>query len=192
MAKSKKSATKPSKKKVKLKSSVKVKTTPKKAAPKKAMSKKTVSKKATPKKVTPKKATSKASKKPITKNSKSPAKTKAVASVKASGSASKLKFQQFFTPIEDRVVVEFSAPAEKTAGGLYIPQTVTDRPNQGLVVAVGIGCLDKKGRRKNLDVKVGETVLFSNYAGSKMELNGHEYLILREGDILGIVDVKAN
>ncbi len=98
--------------------------------------------------------------------------------------ASSLKFD--FQPLDDRILVEREAESTMTAGGLYIPDTVTERPTKGVVKAVGRGHQDKKGRIRPLDVKVGDTVLFTTYAGSEVEFAGGTYLILRETDLLGV------
>jgi chaperonin GroES len=90
-------------------------------------------------------------------------------------------------PLDDRVVVEPLEAEEKTSGGILLPDTAKQKPQQGKVVAVGPGKLSDKGDRIALGVKVGDTVLFGKYSGSDVEVNGTEYKILREGDILGKV-----
>ncbi len=91
------------------------------------------------------------------------------------------------TPLEDRVVVMVHGPAEKTAGGIIIPGTVSERPNQGKILAVGRGRRNKKGHVRPLDVSVGQDILFPQFAGTPIQLDGEEYLILREEEVLGIV-----
>jgi chaperonin GroES len=88
-------------------------------------------------------------------------------------------------PLDDRVVVEPLDAEEKTAGGILLPDTAKQKPQQGKVVAVGPGKLSDEGTRLALAVKVGDTVLFGKYGGSDVEVNGKEYKILRESEILG-------
>lgn len=90
-------------------------------------------------------------------------------------------------PLEDRLLVSVEGPSETTAGGIIIPGTVSERPNRGRVLASGRGRRNKKGSVRPLDVSVGDTVLFSSYAGTKVEIGGEELLILREEDVLAIV-----
>ncbi len=91
-------------------------------------------------------------------------------------------------PLHDRVLVKRSEGEEKTKGGLYIPTTAKEKPAQGEVVAVGPGKLDENGERIPLQIKVGDTVLFGKYAGTDIKVDGVEHLILREDDILGVVE----
>jgi len=90
-------------------------------------------------------------------------------------------------PIGDRIIVRREAAEEKTSGGILLPDTAKQKPQQGKVIAVGPGKPTDKGDRLPLGVKVGDTVLFGKYSGSDVEVNGTEYKILREGDILGKV-----
>jgi chaperonin GroES len=92
-----------------------------------------------------------------------------------------------FKPLRDRVFVKFSEEEEKTAGGLYIPDTAKEKPQRGIIVAVGPGKVTDDGKRQPVDVKVGDTVLFDKYSGSKIRLDDEDYLIIREEDILGII-----
>jgi chaperonin GroES len=87
-------------------------------------------------------------------------------------------------PLDDRVVVEPLDAEEKTAGGILLPDTAKQKPQQGRVIAVGPGKLSDKGTRTAVGVKVGDTVLFGKYGGSDVEVAGTELKILREGDIL--------
>lgn len=87
-------------------------------------------------------------------------------------------------PLDDRVVVEPLEAEEKTSGGILLPDTAKQKPQQGKVVAVGPGRLSDKGERAALSVKVGDTVLFGKYSGSDVEVSGRELKILRESDIL--------
>lgn len=93
----------------------------------------------------------------------------------------------FITPLDDRILVEVEV-LTKTAGGLFIPSTATDRPQQGKVIAVGRGHRDKKGRLRPMDVSLGDVVMFTQYGGVNMTLKDKEVLILRESDILGILE----
>jgi chaperonin GroES len=88
-------------------------------------------------------------------------------------------------PLDDRVVIESLDAEETTAGGIILPDTAKQKPQQGKVIAVGPGKLNDKGTRMALAVKVGDTVLFGKYSGSDVEVNGKEYKILRENEILG-------
>jgi chaperonin GroES len=93
-----------------------------------------------------------------------------------------------FKPLRDRVLVKYSEEAEKTAGGLYIPDSAKEKPQKGEVVAVGSGRVTDDGKLQPMSVKVGDTVLFDKYSGSKVTMDDVEYLIIREEDILGIVE----
>jgi chaperonin GroES len=90
-------------------------------------------------------------------------------------------------PLADRVVVKPLEEAEQMRGGLYIPDTAKEKPSQGEVVAVGPGKLSDEGTRLEMDVSVGDKVLYGKYSGTDVTLDGAEYLILRESDILAIV-----
>ena len=87
-------------------------------------------------------------------------------------------------PLDDRVVVEAADAEEKTAGGILLPDTAKQKPQQGKVIAVGPGKLSDKGTRIAMGVKVGDTVLYGKYGGSDVEVNSREFKILRESDIL--------
>ena len=92
-------------------------------------------------------------------------------------------------PLHDRVVVERpDTDEQKSAGGIIIPDTAKEKPQRGKVVAVGNGKIGDDGKRQKLDVKKGNEVLFSKYAGSEVKIDGTEYLIMREDDILAILD----
>jgi chaperonin GroES len=88
-------------------------------------------------------------------------------------------------PLDDRLVVEPTEATEKTAGGILLPDTAKQKPQQGTVVAVGPGKLLDNGTRAALAVKVGDLVLYGKYSGSDVEVGGVEYKILRESDVLG-------
>ena len=91
-------------------------------------------------------------------------------------------------PLHDRVIVKRLDEEERTKGGLYIPDTAKEKPIQGEILAVGSGKRDKDGKLIALDVKEGDRILFSKYAGTEVKLDGEERLILREDDILGVVE----
>jgi chaperonin GroES len=93
-----------------------------------------------------------------------------------------------FKPRRDRVFVKFSSEEEKTAGGLFIPDTAKEKPQKGTVIAIGPGKITDDGKRQSMDVKVGNIILFDKYAGSKIRMDDEDYLIIREEDILGIVE----
>lgn len=90
-------------------------------------------------------------------------------------------------PLQDRVIVKRLEEETKTAGGIIIPDTAKEKPQQGKVVAVGPGKVLEGGTRVEMTVKGGDLVLFSKYAGSEVKVDGDEYLIMREDDILGII-----
>lgn len=96
----------------------------------------------------------------------------------------------FVTPLDDRMIVQIKAVEKRTTGGLYIPDTVSSVSGhrEGLVLSVGRGHRDPKGRLRPMDVKKGDRVLFSEYAGSKLDYAGQELVILRETDVMGVVD----
>ncbi len=94
-----------------------------------------------------------------------------------------------FKPLRDRVLVRYSSEEEKTAGGLFIPYAAKEKPQRGAVIAVGSGRVTDDGKRQPMDVKVGDAILFDKYSGSKIKIDDEEYLIIREEDILGIVEV---
>jgi len=92
-------------------------------------------------------------------------------------------------PLHDRVLVQrLDEEIEKTKGGIIIPDTAKEKPQQGRVIAVGKGKVSEDGKVTPLDVKVGDTVLFGKYAGSEIKVDGEERLIMREEDILGVVE----
>lgn len=91
-------------------------------------------------------------------------------------------------PLGDRVLVKRSDEAEeKTAGGLIIPDTAKEKPQRGKVIAVGQGTMKDDGTRAPLDVKAGDDILFGKYSGNEIKIDGEEYLIMHESDILGIL-----
>jgi chaperonin GroES len=91
-------------------------------------------------------------------------------------------------PLQDRVIVERVDAQEKSAGGLYIPDSAKEKPQEGRVVAAGSGKRREDGTINPLDVKKGDRILFSKYAGSDVTIDGNEYIIMREDDILGVLN----
>ncbi|HLA05577.1 MAG TPA: co-chaperone GroES [Syntrophales bacterium] len=91
-------------------------------------------------------------------------------------------------PLQDRVIVKRLAEEEKTKGGIYIPDTAKEKPQQGKVVAVGKGKVADDGKLIKLDVKAGDRILFSKYAGTEVKIEDEDHLIMREDDILGIIE----
>lgn len=92
------------------------------------------------------------------------------------------------TPLHDRVIVKPSAAEEKTAGGLIIPDTAQEKPQRGEIVAIGEGKVSEDGKKNPLTVKVGDTVLYGKYSGTEVQIEGADYLIMRESDIFAIVN----
>jgi chaperonin GroES len=91
-------------------------------------------------------------------------------------------------PLNDRVLVKRLESEEKTAGGIIIPDSAKEKPQRGEVMAAGPGKLDDSGERMALNVKEGQEVLFNKYAGTEIKIDGEEYLVMREDDILGIIE----
>ena len=93
-----------------------------------------------------------------------------------------------FRPLHDRVVVERMESEQKTAGGIIIPDTAQEKPMQGKVIAVGSGARDETGKVQSLDVKANDTVLFGKWSGTEVKIDGQDYLIMKESDIMGVID----
>jgi len=91
-------------------------------------------------------------------------------------------------PLDDRILVEQSAAEETTAGGIVLPDSAQEKPQRGKVVATGPGKLLDSGERGGLSVKVGDDVFYGKYAGSEVDVNGDTFVILRENDVLAIID----
>ena len=93
-----------------------------------------------------------------------------------------------FRPLHDRVVVRRIEAEQKSAGGIIIPDTAQEKPQQGEVVAVGPGARDDSGKLVPLDVQVGDTVLFGKWSGTEVKIDGRELLIMKESDLMGVLD----
>jgi chaperonin GroES len=93
-----------------------------------------------------------------------------------------------FRPLHDRVLVKRISEEEKTAGGIIIPDTAKEKPSEGEVVAVGPGARDEDGKRVDMDVKVGDRILFGKWSGTEVKVDGEELLIMKESDIMGIIE----
>ncbi len=93
-------------------------------------------------------------------------------------------------PLQDRVIVRRLEEEEKTKGGIIIPDTAKEKPQEGKVIAVGKGKMTEDGKLIPLDVKVGDKILFGKYSGTEIKVEGEEHLIMREEDILGIIEGK--
>lgn len=193
----------PSKSKSKSVSKAASKSASKKAAPKAAKTVAKAAAKVAVKKSAPKKAAPKAKPAAKTKVAAKPAAKKAavvkaapkaaakVVAPKAAPKVANSLSAKRFTPLDDRILVERLVAETKTAGGLYIPDSAQEKPTSGRVVAVGRGHRDAKGRTRPCDVEVGDTVLFSAWAGSEIEIKidgeeGQKFTILRETDLLGV------
>ena len=92
-----------------------------------------------------------------------------------------------FRPLHDRVLIKVLDSDEKTAGGIIIPDTAKEKPQEGEVVAVGPGAKNENGKTSPLDVKVGDIVLFGKWSGTEVKMNGEDYLIMKESDIMGVI-----
>ena len=93
-----------------------------------------------------------------------------------------------FRPLHDRVVVERLDSDEKTAGGIIIPDSAQEKPMQGKILAVGSGARDDSGKIQPLDVKEGDTILFGKWSGTEVKIDGKDLLIMKESDIMGIIN----
>lgn len=91
-------------------------------------------------------------------------------------------------PLHDRILVERIEEGEQKVGGIIIPDSAKEKPQQGKVVAVGAGKPDKDGKKTPLDVKAGDTILFGKYSGQEIKLDGSEYLIMREDEVLAVIE----
>ena len=96
--------------------------------------------------------------------------------------------QSNFRPLHDRVVVRRLESEEKTKGGIIIPDTAKEKPQEGEVIAVGSGARDEAGKLVPLDVKAGDRVLFGKWSGTEVKLNGEDLLIMKESDVMGVIE----
>lgn len=90
-------------------------------------------------------------------------------------------------PLQDRLIVQRLTEEQKTAGGIIIPDTAKEKPQEGKVIAVGNGKVLENGKVQPLDVKAGDKILFSKYSGTEIKMDGEEYLVVREDDVLGVI-----
>ena len=95
-----------------------------------------------------------------------------------------------FRPLHDRVVVRRVKEEEKTKGGIIIPETAQEKPQEGEVIAVGPGARDEDGERIALDVKTGDRILFGKWSGTEVKIDGEDLLIMKESDIMGVIEQK--
>jgi chaperonin GroES len=93
-----------------------------------------------------------------------------------------------FRPLHDRVVVRRLESEERTKGGIIIPDTAKEKPQEGEIIAVGPGARDESGKLQPLDVKVGDRILFGKWSGTEVKLDGEELLIMKESDVMGIIE----
>jgi chaperonin GroES len=96
-----------------------------------------------------------------------------------------------FRPLHDRVVVRRIEQEEKSKGGIIIPDTAKEKPQEGEVIAVGPGARDEQGKIHALDVKKGDRILFGKWSGTEVKIDGVEYLVMKESDIMGVVETKG-
>ena len=97
-----------------------------------------------------------------------------------------------FRPLHDRIVVRRTEEETKTAGGIIIPDTAQEKPIQGEVIAIGPGARDEAGKLIPIDVKVGDKVLFGKWSGTEVKIDGKDVLIMKESDVLGVIEGKAS
>ncbi len=96
-----------------------------------------------------------------------------------------------FRPLHDRVVVKRIDAQERTKGGIIIPDTAKEKPQEGEVIAVGPGARDEAGKLVPLDVKVGDSILFGKWSGTEVKIDGEDLLIMKESDIMGVLDISV-
>jgi len=97
-----------------------------------------------------------------------------------------------FRPLHDRVVVRRVKEEEKSKGGILIPDTAKEKPQEGEVIAIGPGARDEEGKRIDMDVAIGDRILFGKWSGTEVTIDGEELLIMKESDIMGVVEGKAS
>ena len=93
-----------------------------------------------------------------------------------------------FRPLHDRVLVQRANEETRTAGGIIIPDTAKEKPMEGTIIAVGSGARDESGKLNPLDVKIGDKVLFGKWSGNEVKMDGQDYIIMKESDIMGIIE----
>jgi chaperonin GroES len=96
-----------------------------------------------------------------------------------------------FRPLHDRILVRRIEAEEKTAGGIIIPDTAKEKPQEGEVIAVGPGARDESGKLVALDVRVGDRILFGKWSGTEIKLDGEDLLIMKESDVMGVIDATT-
>ncbi|MBY5403088.1 co-chaperone GroES [Rhizobium leguminosarum] len=96
-----------------------------------------------------------------------------------------------FRPLHDRILVRRVDSQEKTKGGIIIPDTVKEKPQEGEVIAVGPGARNEAGQIQSLDVKVGDRILFGKWSGTEIKINGEDLLIMKESDVMGIIEAQG-
>ena len=96
-----------------------------------------------------------------------------------------------FRPLHDRILVRRLEAEEKTAGGIIIPDTAKEKPSEGEVIAVGAGRRDENGKLIELDVKAGDRILFGKWSGTEIRLNGEDFLIMKESDVMGVIEAQS-
>ena len=97
-----------------------------------------------------------------------------------------------FRPLQDRVLIRRIEEEEKTAGGIIIPDTAKEKPMEGEVIAAGPGTRDDDGKLRSLDVKVGDRVLFGKWSGTEIKIDGEDFVVAKESDIMGVVEETAS
>jgi chaperonin GroES len=97
-----------------------------------------------------------------------------------------------FRPLHDRVVVRRIEGNERTAGGIIIPDTAKEKPQEGEIIAVGAGARDEQGKIVALDVKVGDRILFGKWSGTEVKIDGEDLLIMKESDVMGVIEGHAS
>ena len=102
--------------------------------------------------------------------------------------AAKRRIRMKLRPLQDRILVQRGKEEDRTKGGIIIPDTAKEKPIEGRVIAAGNGKLNEEGKRVALEVKKGDRILFGKYSGTEIQIEGEEYLIMREDDVLGIID----
>ncbi|PSH61505.1 co-chaperone GroES [Phyllobacterium sophorae] len=96
-----------------------------------------------------------------------------------------------FRPLHDRILVRRIEAEEKTAGGIIIPETAKEKPQEGEVIATGPGARDESGQLQPLDVKIGDRILFGKWSGTEIKLKGEDLLIMKESDVMGVIEVET-